>query len=320
MMLNYTHRISRIRVGARVVSPRSVFLYGTEGEFRRATPPKLERRRVYFIFSMMIGIDLFSSALGTDPNLDSSEHPRHIIAAQNRNFIAALFTDKEKNYQLPEKICQLKEQKKKVISELEHLEGATNQLEGATNQLEGARKELPKLETDLSRSLHALKQNRFQFLISRQLSLQENINQSSQDVREMQKGILQLEEEITELQVKIVNEILFWSPDVKDIPLDREMIENWYQDENYQAKVQTIKKRLEKIINTPPCQVLRHIFNFLEEKRDYGAYGIRPIFPTIFDIRGVSKHWEKWANDFIREKNFLKVCPSCPQRPFQIGH
>ena len=42
----YTQRISRIRVGARVVSPRSVFLYVTEDESRRATPPKLERRRV----------------------------------------------------------------------------------------------------------------------------------------------------------------------------------------------------------------------------------------------------------------------------------
>jgi len=44
---NYTQSISRIWVGAQAVSPRSVFLYVTEGESRRATPPKLERRRVY---------------------------------------------------------------------------------------------------------------------------------------------------------------------------------------------------------------------------------------------------------------------------------
>lgn len=42
----YTQRFSRIRVGARAVSPRRVFLYMTEDKARRATPPKLEKRRV----------------------------------------------------------------------------------------------------------------------------------------------------------------------------------------------------------------------------------------------------------------------------------
>lgn len=41
-----TQRISRIWVGNRVASPMSVFLYVTEGESRRLTSPKLERRRV----------------------------------------------------------------------------------------------------------------------------------------------------------------------------------------------------------------------------------------------------------------------------------
>ncbi len=47
--MDYTQRISRIRVGAQVVSPRSVFLYVTEGESRRATPPKQTSRRVYLV-------------------------------------------------------------------------------------------------------------------------------------------------------------------------------------------------------------------------------------------------------------------------------
>ena len=41
----HAQSISRIRVGAQVASPMSVFLYVTSGESRRATTPKLERRR-----------------------------------------------------------------------------------------------------------------------------------------------------------------------------------------------------------------------------------------------------------------------------------
>lgn len=47
-----TQRILRIRVGDRVVSPMSVVSYVTEGESRRATPPKLGRRRVYWMCSL----------------------------------------------------------------------------------------------------------------------------------------------------------------------------------------------------------------------------------------------------------------------------
>lgn len=48
-----TQRISRIRVGARAVSPMSVVNYVTEGESRRATPPKLESRRVSIALTLL---------------------------------------------------------------------------------------------------------------------------------------------------------------------------------------------------------------------------------------------------------------------------
>jgi len=41
-----TQSILRIRAGDRVASPMSVVSYVTEGETRRSTHPKLERRRV----------------------------------------------------------------------------------------------------------------------------------------------------------------------------------------------------------------------------------------------------------------------------------
>lgn len=46
MIMLHTPSISRVRVGAQVGSQMSVCLYVTSGETRRATTPKIERRRV----------------------------------------------------------------------------------------------------------------------------------------------------------------------------------------------------------------------------------------------------------------------------------